>query len=191
MSFTLKTAPAVEPLTKAEVKLHTRIEADETAEDNQLDILIKAAREHVESVTRRPLITQVWTYKAPCFADLIELKANLASVDEIRYIDTDGVQQTLASSVYSEDVSAVVGRVYPAYGQSWPSVRNQINAVEIDFTVGYGDAGSDVPESIRAAMLLLIAHWYENRTAVMVGVNATKTPIGFDMLIAPYKVWTL
>lgn len=191
MSFTLKTPPAAEPLTKAEVKLHTRIEADETAEDDQLDILIQAARQHVEKAIQRPLITQSWTYKARCFDSIINLKANLITVDEIRYIDTDGVQQTLASSEYDFDKDSPVGRVYPAYDKSWPSVRDQINAVEIDFTVGYGEAGSDVPQPIRAAMLLLIAHWYENRTAVTMGVSGAPVPIGYDMLLSTYKIWSV
>lgn len=190
MSFTLKTAPAVEPLTKAEVKLRTRIEADETIDDNDLDIQIASAREYAEKRTGRALITQTWTYKARSFDCIIDLKANLQSVDEIRYIDIDGVQQTLADTEYAVDTGSEVGRVYPAYGKSWPSVRDQINAVEIDFTVGYGDAGSDVPASIRNVMLLLVVHWYENRSAVAMGVNATKLPIGVDILDS-YKVWSV
>ena len=35
--------------------------------------------------------------------------------------------------------------------------------IELDVTVGYGDAAVDVPEALRQAICLLTAHWYENR----------------------------
>lgn len=189
MSFTQTAAPAKEPLTTDEVKLHAHMEADETIEDTELDIFIKAAREHVESYTQRPLITQTFTYFADCFDGVVKLKANLLSVQEIRYIDEDGMQQTLASSEYEVDVNSTVGRVYPAFGLCWPSARQQRNAIEIDFTVGFGAAATDIPESIRHAMLLLIGHWYMNREAVMVGTPSV-LPFGVELLLNPYKVWS-
>ena len=36
-------------------------------------------------------------------------------------------------------------------------------------TVGYGDAAGDVPEPLRQAIRLLVAHWYENRGLVALG----------------------
>ena len=189
MSFNRTAAPAAEPLTKAEVKLHAHMETAETIEDGELDIYIKAAREYVENVTQRALITQTFTYFTDCFKDEIKLKANLQSVEAVRYIDRDGNQQTLASSVYVADTDAPIGRIYRDYDQDWPDIRSQRNAVEVDFTVGYGATSAAVPESIRHAMLLLIGHWYMNREAVSVG-SLNEVPYGVELLLNPYKIWS-
>lgn len=47
------------------------------------------------------------------------------------------------------------------------------------------DATSLTPP-LRHAAYLLIAHWYENRESVTIGVNAMKTPHAFEMLVFPY-----
>jgi hypothetical protein len=46
----------------------------------------------------------------------------------------------------------------PVYNSSWPSVTARADAVTIEFTAGYGDAGSDVPEPIRTAIALAVGH---------------------------------
>ena len=187
MGFKLKTAPTEEPVTLAEAKVQCHMDADITAEDELLNLYIKAARKHVEAVTRRPLITQTWTWYGDCFDGDIELKPNLRSITSIKYIDTDGNQQTIDDANYKADTVEVVGVAYPAYGYSWPYARNVTNAIEVEFSAGYGDA-ADVPEEIKQAMLLMIGHWYQNRESVTVGVSLTETPQGSDMLIGPYKV---
>jgi uncharacterized phiE125 gp8 family phage protein len=61
------------------------------------------------------------------------------------------------------------------------------NGIEIDFVAGYGDAPSDVPQPIRQALLLLIAHWYENREPVEIGATATPIPGTVSDLLSPYR----
>ena len=58
MPSVLVTAPAAEPLTLAEAKLHLRV--DDTADDALIGALITAARQHAEHDTRRALVTQTW-----------------------------------------------------------------------------------------------------------------------------------
>ncbi len=40
-----------------------------------------------------------------------------------------------------------------------------MNGVEIDFSAGYGEAGTDVPDLAQRAMLMLVAHWFEFRAS--------------------------
>ena len=61
------------------------------------------------------------------------------------------------------------------------------NCIEIDFVAGHGDTPSDVPQPIRQALLLLIAHWYENREPVEIGATATTIPAGVSELLMPYR----
>ena len=58
MPIKLRTPPAGEPLSLAEVKLHLRI--DNSDEDLLLTMLISAARLHAENVTRRAFMTQTY-----------------------------------------------------------------------------------------------------------------------------------
>lgn len=44
-------------------------------------------------------------------------------------------------------------------------------------------------EDIREAVRQLAAHFYENREATLVGVNAQSLPFGVYQLIAPHRTW--
>lgn len=190
-SATLTTSPGDEPLSLAEVKTHLRVEFND--DDADILALISAAREHIESVTRRAMITQTWQAKLdafPGFEGVIELpKGPLQSVTSIAYIDDNGDSQTLASSKYIVDTVSVPPRITPAYGLYWPVTRNIINAVTITFVTGHGDDKTNVPSALIHAMKLLIGHWYENREATA-PVSLSDIPAGVDALIAPYKVHT-
>ena len=74
---------------------------------------------------------------------------------------------------------------------AWPSAAPHANGIEIAFTAGYGDAAADVPEPIRQALLLLIAHWYEHRSPLEVGPLAQPAPDMVAELLAPYRTMRL
>jgi hypothetical protein len=46
-------------------------------------------------------------------------------------------------------------------------------------------------EAVTQAMLLLIGHWYENRTAVVVGQSVAAIPFAVKALLQPYKRYSL
>ncbi len=46
-----------------------------------------------------------------------------------------------------------------------------------------------MPAPLRQAILMLVALWYEHRGAA--GDVAATTPLGFDALIAPYRILSL
>ena len=89
----------------------------------------------------------------------------LVSVTGIVYVDTDGADQTLGSSVYRVDTVNEPGRITLEYNQSWPSTREVTNAVTITYQAGYGKAAA-VPDDVKAAIKLLVGHLYEHREAV-------------------------
>lgn len=111
-------------------------------------------------------------------------------VISIKYRGADGTYQTLPASDYERDS----GGVYPVSG-SWPFVSGRGDNVLVRFKVGCAsrnDAGefvSDVPETIRLAVLLLVAHWYRNREAVVIGAVGTNLPFAVDALLQPYRVY--
>lgn len=188
MSFYLDTPPATTPVTLAEVKAHLRVSTND--EDALITSLIAAATKHTEHMTSRALITQTWVKVLDNFpSDAIELKASLASVSAITFIDPDGVLQTLDPAHYQIDPYKLPGWVMPAYGYSWPEARATVNSVKVRFVCGFGNAAA-VPDDIKSALLLLIGHLYENREAT-VERALTASPFTFDALIAPYRILTI
>lgn len=112
----------------------------------------------------------------------------LQSVESIKYIDGDGVQQTLDPTQYKVDPASIMGRIVPAYGTSWPATRAEISAVEVSFTSGYGAAAA-VPRSIKNWMLIMIGTLYENREAVAILSRGKVEPLPFvDRILDPYRV---
>lgn len=185
MALYLDTAPAAQPISRAEAKLHLR--ATETSEDSLIDALIAAATKHAEHITGRAFVTQTWVKTLDKFPpNAIELKAALASVVEIKFIDTNGVEQTLNPDHYQVDPYMLPGWVFPAYGYDWPETRDQPNAVKVKFVCGFGGA-SEVPDDVKAALKLLIGHLYENREA-STDRALTEVPFAVDALLGPYRI---
>ncbi|MFA7281788.1 MAG: head-tail connector protein [Sterolibacterium sp.] len=179
-----------EPITLEEAQNHIRVSADITSDDSLIEALITSARMFAENHTNRVCLTQTWELVLDAFpVGILELpKAPLQSVSSITYIDSNGAQQTLAASAYKVDAVTNPGRIAPAYGTVWPVTRNEANAVTITFIAGYGDQAANVPAPIRQAMLLMIAHLYDNRAAVEVGGDFYKLPLGVEALLAQYRV---
>jgi uncharacterized phiE125 gp8 family phage protein len=92
------------------------------------------------------------------------------------------------------------GGVYPLSG-AWPFVSGRNQRVIIRYRVGCAKTSgtpaadmpaawvANVPEPIRFAILLLVAHWYRNREAVVIGQSAVNLPFAVDALLQPYRIY--
>ena len=186
MGLKLITPPAAEPVLLADAKLHLRV--DGTDEDTLITALIQAAREACEHELGRVLITQTWEMVLDAFPAGIRLPyPPCQSVVSVKYIDADGTLQTLSAPSYQLDSHSEPAWLVPAYGYTWPSTREEPNAVRVQFVAGFGDAGTDVPEVLRAWMLLQIGHWYANREAAG-DARMEKTPY-VERLLDRYRVY--
>jgi len=194
MALVLVTPPAVEPLTLAEVKLAFRLDETSTLEDSYLNSLIKAARESAEDFLGRALIEQQWGLFLDDFpaGPTIEIpKPPLVSVTHVKYTDPNGVVQTLTLDVdYVVDAKTEPGWVILPEAKSWPTVKESVHVVEIQFKCGYGAAASAVPETIRLAMLHIVGHWYENREAYSPDRPLSEIPLAGQMLMWPKRFMT-
>lgn len=162
--FKLITPPAVEPVLKDDLP-KDQIRVSGTDEDDLIDSYIKAARRVAENHQNRALITQTWELYLDAFESdeiLIE-KSPVSGITSVKYFDTDNAEQTIDADDYELDSVSEPARLRPTSGNSWPSTYDKYNAVVIRFTAGYGTAGSDVPEETIDALLMMIAHFYENR----------------------------
>lgn len=196
-SRVLVTAPIVEPVTLSEAKSHMRV--DSTADDDLIKSYIEAARIYTEKYLSRSLISQTWDFNYdlfPSFGDAIEIPLPpLKSITSIKYYDGDEVQQTWADTKYTVDTDNIPPLVYENMGESYPSTRFFRKSVTIRAITGYSDSGAspvdladNVPSSIKTAVMMLVAHLYENREIAMVGLTANETPMSYPVILAPYKL---
>lgn len=195
MPLILDTAPATDPVTLAEVKAHIRV--DHTDEDASVADMIRAASHRFDGRDGSLglcLITQSWTLTLDAFTAEIAIPLPpCQSIDAITYVDPDGATQTLDAGAYQVFGlgSADGAKVRPAYGTSWPAIRNQPDAVAITFTAGFGDNPGDIPEPIRTAIKMRVGHLYENRESVVIGTGYnTETPDGPEDFVRNYRAWT-
>lgn len=183
--LTLVMAPADEPVGLSEAKLHLRVDHDD--DDDLIQSLITAARDQIEHVTWRQLLTATWDYSCdawPADGVFVLPKAPLQSVTSISYTNTANVTAVVPSTDYLVDTASLRGRVLPAYGKSWPSAGlRPANGITVRFIAGYG-AALAVPAELKAALKLLVGHLYENREAVNVGNIVTPLPLALEWLLS-------
>lgn len=167
--LTRTVAPAVTPVSLSETKLACRIDA--SVDDALVTAYLNSAVEQLEGTAKgdkgilgRALLTQTWQLHLDDFpaGDCFTLpKPPLQSVTSIQYYATDGTLTTLSTDVYQVDTVAEPARVMLKLGQTWPTVELQrLNAVVVTFVAGYGNA-SAVPESLKAAIYLLVQKAYD------------------------------
>ncbi len=188
--LTLVTAPTIEPITSAEARLQCGV-ADDAAgyHDPKLLSLVQAAREKVETDTGRAVMQQTWDYTFDLFPygmrPLYIPKAPVSSITSVKYYDTLNVQQTLATSVYATYLDREPAEIRLKYQQQWPFIYYQPGVITVRFVAGYGAAETAVPESLKAAMLLLVSDWFENRDGERPN---TTTNRAYDALINRFIV---
>lgn len=154
--------------------------------------LIGAATGWVEEYLGRALIQQGWELTLDAWpADkVLRLEpSQVISLTEVRYVSEAGVSTVLAPGMYQLDAASIPARLAPSFGNAWPALRMQMAAVTVTYLAGYGASWNDVPEGIRHAIMMFVAHLYENRETVNVGNIVSEMPFSVKALLAPYRVW--
>lgn len=185
----LSVAPTEEPVTLAELKAMVRV--DGTDEDTLITSMGMAARGYIEQMTGTGLITQTRALKCSAWSDLGSLPVGPAqSVSSVKYLDTDGAEQTLSTSVYEVVTSGRRALIRLKASQSWPPTFTSADAIRIEAVIGYGLAAA-VPEDIKHAIKLTVAQWFDIRgdTVAERSVTPTSVPNGVAALIANYRIY--
>jgi uncharacterized phiE125 gp8 family phage protein len=186
MALVLTAAPAAEPISLAEAKAHLRVDADE--EDALIISLIVAARLLIERTLGLALVTQTWSYFLDAWPQACCITLPLTPVQAVNAVtlhDDDGGAAVINASGYTADVLSTPARLLLKTAPS-AAVR-AFNGFEVAFTAGYGDDGTDVPQPIRHAILLLVAHWFERREPVELGPGPQEVPAIVAGLLQPYR----
>ena len=174
----------------ADSSLGAEAPSTNTTGDQLLNVLIKSARQYAEQLLGRYLITQTVDLYLDEFPTQAINMRPLQSVTEITYVDTAGDARPLSAADYIVDSTGSPARITPAYGVSWPSTRDQVNAVKVRFVAGYGSA-SAVPQCVRNWMLMRIKQLYDQRDMINVGNIVTEFPQAYvDGLLDPERAWS-
>jgi uncharacterized phiE125 gp8 family phage protein len=197
MSLTLVTPPAAPPISLAEIKAQVRVE--DGSEDALLMGYVRSATDMVEQMSGLRLIDQTWEYSTDAFPErcgwLRLPLAPLLAVEQITYVNEQGISLTLDSSVYLvRGIGSVQpGRIILGANQQWPTTWRGAGAVVIRARYGWLDHNA-VPEALRQAVMMLAAHWFDNRSTTAAGPDygpVSHTPFGVRELVEPYRVWAV
>jgi len=184
MGLTQTVAPTIEPLTISEVKAQCEYEEDDRGV--MFERLIRTARKHYEETSGVQCINATWKWQLDDFPGsgeaLVVPRNPLSSVTSIQYIDTAGDTQTWSSDDYDVDTDSLEGRIVPAYGETWPTTRSDINAVTVTFVAGYGTERQSVPDDIRSLLLLHVAQLFEYREPTVTGSHSRTVAYTMDAL---------
>lgn len=188
-----------------DLKRHLRVETRD--EDTLIDSLGIAATKALDAwqgtLGGHCLVEQTWSEsfdRFPCgeswpcrdlrtMQNVLRLRLfPVIEIVSVKYYDSAAVLQTVSPSAYrilSDALGAFVASI-PGAASPWPSsTQCRADAVIVEYKAGYGEA-ADVPEPIRQAIRMHVAHMYENREATGVP-NLTEVPLGYAELIAPYR----
>lgn len=179
MGYVLITPPATLAVTLAAAKEYLRILHDD--EDAAIERLIAAATSHAETMTGRLIAAQTWEYRLPSFGGAIAIeKGPVASITSVTYRDGDGVDQVLASTAYALAIDEDPQQLL-ATGE-WPAGAS---AVRVRYAAGFAES-DPVLAAIRQAILMLVGHWFDNRSTAAAGTT-TEIPLSFDALLWPHR----
>lgn len=184
----IETAPAVEPVTAAELRTHLG-ETTAGLSDTEAEALITAARSMLEEQTGLALITQTWTLvydnwpngradwwdgvRQGYIGDIAGASADIAlmlpryplqSIDGVNTYAADGTSTAIdVAATFDTDTYQKPGRMALKFGATWPTSVRPTNGVEISYIAGYGDTASDVPEAIKLAIKMLASNLYTHK----------------------------
>lgn len=177
--------PAVEPVTLAEMKRHLRLSHD--SEDEFLSGLIRAAREDVERATGVAMIDQTWRLvldRWPQSGCVSLARHPVREILSVTMFGREGEASLINPDTYLADTLSRPARLH---FERRPEPLRTMNGIEIDFSAGFGEAGTDVPDLLKRAVTLLVAHWYEFRAAFGAADQPVSYPAGYERMIASYR----
>lgn len=182
--LTLVQKPQSPVVTLDEIKRYLRVDTSDS--DILLIVLINAATSYFDGPTGilgQALSPQTWKFYLADWSEQIEIPFGpVIAVTSITYLDTSGVEQTLATSEYDVGDDGTTVTLSPT--GSWPSLYSgREDAVRVTFDAGYQNLESPenyaIPQAVALAIMATVAHFYDN------GVG--DIPEQIQTLVAPFK----
>jgi len=188
VTWEVVSGPSDEPITLSEAKAWLKV--DDSAEDALIESLISAARRKAEQYAGQLLLTQTVREYFDGFPPYqIELSFPANSITSVKYKDETGTEQTVSSADYSADIVSKAPRIWINPDKAWPTTGSYPNAVSIEYSTGYATA-SNVPDTFKTAICLLLAFLYENREDMPISGSNDPRVRSFNLILHNEKTMT-
>lgn len=197
MIFRCTATESTEPVTLAEQKVWIRhgLASSDTSEDAMISAMISGARESAEERCKRSFVNHTYSLILDAFpgsTEPIKLPrpplSTTATDVTITYINTtDGLTTTVPATAITVDYQSEPGRVYPSYGNEWPTdAIERPDAITISYKAGNN---SVCPQPVRAWISMRAAGYYAQREAFVAGTMLTPMSRDFiDGLLDPFRI---
>lgn len=190
------TQPAVlVPLSEA--KKHLKVSFSD--DDSIIELCSQFAQDYIEQQTGQWLGEQSWSYKLDSFPTGRTINLDfgpLKSITSIKYLDSDGAEQTLSQSKYYFARDPHKSRIVLKPVESWPVTADGApDAVTIEALGGYkigantAQGETELPPTLKKALYLLVNHFYEFRELVYTGLQLREFPAALTVthMLSTYK----
>lgn len=176
--------PGELPWTISEFRDHLRL--DGTDQDQWLTAILTAATRKTEADTSIALMRSAYRYSIdrPCGTILLPV-GPVFSIESIVYLSISGVETTVPIEEYYLDNRSNPARLQNRDTFSWPTLYDVSGSFWVNFVAGH-ESANDIPQDLRFAVLLLAAHWFENREASTL-LNLNQIPLGYDSIVTSHR----
>tara|TARA_Y100000592_G_scaffold70966_1_gene110452 strand:- start:2738 stop:3292 length:555 start_codon:yes stop_codon:yes gene_type:complete len=157
------------------------LRVDHTDEDTTITRLINAAVQHCQDYTGRHFVASNFNLYLDDFYNCEFSTSPINSISSVKYYNASNELTTLATSKYWVDDKREPGRIH--FDNPPDVYDDRFNGVIIAGSLGEAPA-----TPIIHAVRMLVAHYYENRRAVITGTTSIETPLGVAALLNPYRV---
>lgn len=178
--------PSSEPVTTSEIKNYCRINT--SADDVEIDGMIKAARDSIEDETGIVMVQQTYEYQISALINGMRLPIGpLNSLDSVEYYDENNNLKTLSSNSYRVYNNDRIAYFNLTDNYDKPSdIGDRSYPWIITFKAGWSSS-KDVPDRLKVAIKMLVCHWYDWR-GVAVNASMSHIPQAIDRIISQYKI---
>jgi uncharacterized phiE125 gp8 family phage protein len=130
---------------------------------------------------RRPILTTTFQMSTDAFGGVLLLDHPRATVESVRYVDPEGQLRAVDPQDYLVDGRSDCEGTFlvPAAGRRWPATRDEVSAVRVRYTAGFGSSPSELPPEIVTWVLMRVRSFYKDQAPA----------IGADCALDGFKVW--
>lgn len=165
---------------------------EEGTENVDLSVLIKAAMAAVQNRAGVTIGETTFEYRQDYWGRICLPASPVREVLSVRYIDTEGTEQTVPEAEWDWDRRSDGAEVFLADGFSYPALRHRPGSIRVTFKAGYEIENDDpeliLPPQAEMATRFLIGLWYENREAAA-DAQVYVVPETFDLLAQQLRVY--
>lgn len=183
--------PERTPVLVREFAEHLRLSTgfrEDLAEDSVLELYLRTATSAIEARLGLALVSRAMELRITQWSSATEQALPWAPVTELTsvcVIDRDGQRSDIDLNTVSVPLGVAPAVLRAARGLALPKIQD-LGMGEVRFTAGFGATGNDVPADLRQAILLLAAHYYENRSLQDTALSVI--PFGVLALLEPHRM---